>query len=172
MKFEKSLTFQPRKKRKALYARKVHLVKRLLRIHLSKELRKTYKKRALLAKKGDKVKIITGEHKKKEGRIIEVDTKNARIFIEGIIQKKQGGKEKFFPMQPSNCILIEWAQPRRKEMRQKTSIARAPSQIKPAPATSQKPIVAASAQNPNKQNAPITSAIGAPEKSTAASATQ
>lgn len=115
MKYEKKVTFQPRKKRKALVQGKIHSGKRLLHVHLGKDMRLRYKKRALLAKKGDKVRIISGDHRKREGKITEVDTKEGRLYIEGIIQKKQGGKEVFSPIDPSNCILLEWVEPKRKQ---------------------------------------------------------
>ena len=120
MKFSKIATSQPRKKRKALMHAPNHLVKRLLRVHLGKDLRLRQKKRALLAKKGDKVRIVRGDHRKAEGKITEVDAIEGRLFIEGILQKKQGGKEIFAPIDPSNCILIEWNEPKRKEKHRKT----------------------------------------------------
>ena len=35
-------------------------------------------------KKGDTVKVITGKDKGKEGKVIAVDTKNAKVTVEGI----------------------------------------------------------------------------------------
>ncbi len=114
MKFNKAKTSQPRKKRKALYHAEIHSMKRMLRMHLSKDLRKRYNRRSLLAKKGDKVKVLRGEFKKKEGKLAEVDAKEGKVYVEGIIQKKQGGKEVFVALEPSNCILIEYEQPKKK----------------------------------------------------------
>ena len=43
-----------------------------------------------MIKKGDKVKILTGKDKKKEGEIIEIDRANNRAKVKGInIVKKQ-----------------------------------------------------------------------------------
>ncbi len=43
-----------------------------------------------MIKKGDKVKILTGKDKKKEGEIIEIDRRNNRAKVKGInIIKKQ-----------------------------------------------------------------------------------
>ena len=35
-------------------------------------------------KKGDKVKIIAGKDKDKEGKVVSVDQKNAKVLVEGI----------------------------------------------------------------------------------------
>lgn len=153
MKFNKNKTKQPRKQRGAFYKANIHTLKAILNVHLSKELAKKYKKRALIAKKGDKVKIVRGDFSKKEGKIIDVDVKKGKIFIEGVIKKKQGGKEVPAAIQPSNCIILEWVEPKMKEKRSgkgakvSTSQAKQTVNIKPAaskpsaPIQSTKPIV-------------------------------
>ena len=40
-----------------------------------------------MIKKGDKVKILTGKDKKKEGEIIEIDRSNNRVKVKVIIGK-------------------------------------------------------------------------------------
>ncbi|MEK6843704.1 MAG: 50S ribosomal protein L24 [Candidatus Micrarchaeota archaeon] len=154
MKYSKNVTVQPRKRRKALYNAKIHEVRALLNIHLSKELRKKYKKRALLAKKGDKVKILRGEFKKREGKIVDVDYKEAKIWVEGIIYKKQGGKEKQFPIQPSNCILLEWVEPKLSSKRKATVKAagsKMASQLVKKPPVEVKKIITESKSVSNEQ---------------------
>ena len=68
-------------------------------------------------KKGDKVKILTGKDKKKEGEIIEIDRRNNRAKVQGInivkkhvktTKEKKGGiisKENFINI--SNLVLID-----------------------------------------------------------------
>ena len=70
-----------------------------------------------MLKKGDKVKILSGKDKKKEGEIIEIDRKNNRAKIKGInivkrhvktTKEKKGGivsKENFIHI--SNLQNIE-----------------------------------------------------------------
>ncbi|MBI5225148.1 50S ribosomal protein L24 [Candidatus Micrarchaeota archaeon] len=159
MKFSKNVTIQPRKRRKAMYNAKIHEVRSMLSIHLSKELRKKYKKRALLAKKGDKVRILRGEFKKREGKIVEVDYKDAKIFVEGIIYKKQGGKEKQFPIQPSNCVLLEWAEPKLQAKGKKEGIGTTAAKVaeKPKPQVEVKKPLVNEAKNPIAHEAKIVS---------------
>ena len=70
-----------------------------------------------MIKKGDKVKILSGKDKKKEGEVIEIDRKNNRAKVKGIniikkhvktTKEKKGGiisKESFIHL--SNLALIE-----------------------------------------------------------------
>ena len=70
-----------------------------------------------MIKKGDKVKILTGKDKKKEGEVIEIDRKNNRAKIKGInivkkhiktTKEKKGGivsKENFIHL--SNLMIVE-----------------------------------------------------------------
>ena len=70
-----------------------------------------------MIKKGDKVKILTGKDKKKEGEVIEIDRKKNRAKVKGInmvkkhlktTKEKKGGiisKENFLHL--SNLMLIE-----------------------------------------------------------------
>jgi len=70
-----------------------------------------------MIKKGDKVKILSGKDKKKEGEIIEIDRQNNRAKVKGIniikkhvktTKEKKGGiisKENFINI--SNLSLFE-----------------------------------------------------------------
>ena len=70
-----------------------------------------------MIKKGDKVKILTGKDKKKEGDVIEVDRPNNRVKVKGInivkkhvktTKEKKGGiisKENFVNI--SNLAIFE-----------------------------------------------------------------
>jgi len=70
-----------------------------------------------MIKKGDKVKILTGKDKKKEGEVIEIDRKKNRAKVKGInmvkkhlktTKEKKGGiisKENFVNI--SNLLLFK-----------------------------------------------------------------
>ena len=100
-------TNKPNKQRKFLKTAKLHEKRKFMHVHLSKELRKQYKKRNLLARKEDKVKVMRGKFAKKEGKIESLDYKKMRVFINGITHKKRDGTEKFIPFHPSNLLLTE-----------------------------------------------------------------
>ena len=81
-----------------------------------------------MIKKGNKVKILTGKDKKKEGEIIEIDRSNNRAKVKGInmvkkhvktTKEKKGGiisKENFLNM--SNlAIIIDTKKNKKKEVK-------------------------------------------------------
>ena len=97
----------PKKQRKYRYYAPLHIKQKLLRAHLSTELKKKHGKRSFSVKKGDKVKIVVGQYKGKTGKVERVDLKKSKVYIEGIdLLKKDGSKTKY-PLDPSNLILTE-----------------------------------------------------------------
>ena len=80
-----------------------------------------------MIKKGDKVKILTGKDKKKEGEVIEIDRRNNRAKVKGInivkkhvkaTKEKKGGiisKENFINI--SNLSLHEKNKNKTKEVK-------------------------------------------------------
>jgi large subunit ribosomal protein L24 len=69
-------------------------------------------------KKGDMVVVISGEHKNKTGRVLEVDAKSSRVLIEGLNRvwkhlrpnqrNQQGGRiQKEAPIHISNVLPID-----------------------------------------------------------------
>ena len=164
MKIKSHETKQPRKKRKARYDAKMHVKRKYAFVHLSKELRLKLKKRSAQPKKGDKVKIMRGNYKGRSGKIIEVDLVHTKLFVEGVIRKKQGGQEKFVAIHPSNCTITEYQEPKLKQ--KKTGAAKAPQVQKQQPpaakpaAQAQKP-AATQASAPTSKPAMATTAAAA-----------
>ena len=80
-----------------------------------------------MIKKGDKVKVLTGKDKKKEGEIIEIDRQNNRAKVKGInivkkhvktTKEKKGGiisKENFINL--SNLAIFEKIKNKTKEVK-------------------------------------------------------
>lgn len=97
---------QPRKQRKALYEAPLHKRQKLVSAHLSKELREKFGKRSLPVRKGDEVKILRGEFKGRTGKVVEVDLKKLRVYVDGITRKKSTGEEVKVPIHPSNLMII------------------------------------------------------------------
>ena len=60
---------------------------------LSKELRTKHKRRSISVRKGDRVRVLRGEFKKRTGKIEGVNTKKYRVFVEGIERTKRDGSK-------------------------------------------------------------------------------
>jgi len=96
---------KPNKQRKYAMNAPLHLRKAFVSVHLAKPLREKYKIRAIPVKKGDSVKILRGQFKKKTGKVNRVDLKATKIFIDGIDATKKDGSKVPYPMNPSNLML-------------------------------------------------------------------
>ena len=98
---------QPRKQRKYRYEAPLHLRQKFLHVHLSPELRVKYGKRNLQVKKADKVKVLRGQFKKKEGKVERVNITAEKVFVTGIEVIKKDGTKTLFPLNPSNLMIME-----------------------------------------------------------------
>ncbi|MBC8444137.1 50S ribosomal protein L24 [Candidatus Woesearchaeota archaeon] len=83
----------------------LHLKRKLMSAHLSKELKEKYNKRSAKMKKGDKVKIMRGSFKGKTGIIEKVETKREKIYVTGIEIIKKDGTKRLTPIAPSNLLI-------------------------------------------------------------------
>ena len=97
---------KPRKQRKFLYNAPLHLRRKMIAAHLSKELREKYKTRSMPLRKGDEVEVMRGEFKGKKGKIVRIDTKKYRVYVEGIVRKKSTGENVAVPIHPSKLRII------------------------------------------------------------------
>ncbi len=100
-------TKQPRKQRKFLYTAPLHLRGKFMSAPLSRDLRDRYNVRNLPIRTGDKVRIVRGDFRGKEGKVMDIDLKRYRIHVEGVTQKKVDGTEVFYPVHPSNVVIID-----------------------------------------------------------------
>ncbi len=100
---------KPRKQRKALYNAPIHKRYQLMSAHLSPELRAKHGFRSLPVRVGDKVRIMRGSYAKKgiEGKVQKVDLRRLRIYVEGATYEKEDGSQRFYPIHPSNVMIIK-----------------------------------------------------------------
>ncbi len=98
---------RPGKQRKYSANAPLHIKRKMMSVNLTKELRKKYSRRNIPVRKGDKVAIMRGKFRKKEGKIIEVNVKKSKVVIEGIQIKKHDGSKVNVKLYPSNLQIIE-----------------------------------------------------------------
>ena len=98
---------KPSKQRKYRANAPLSIKRKFLSVHLSKDLIKKYKTRNVIVRKNDKVKITRGQFRGKTGKILNVITKKSKVFIEGIENVKKDGTKAYYPMEPSNLVIIE-----------------------------------------------------------------
>ena len=103
----KKVSRQPRKVRKKYYNKPLHNRHKDMRAPLSPELRAEYGIKKLPVRKGDTVVIMRGSFKGHEGKVVRVDLKRRRVFVEGATRTKADGSEIFVPIHPSKVMITK-----------------------------------------------------------------
>lgn len=99
---------QPRKQRKYRHNAPKHIKTNFVSVNLSKELREKHGTRNFKLRKDDKVKVLRGNFKGKEGKVEEVNYKTMKVYITKMeITKKEGSKVRV-PFNASNLQIIEF----------------------------------------------------------------
>lgn len=98
---------QPRKQHKYLYSAPLHVKQKMFHVHLSPELRKKYGFRNIMIRKGDKVKIVSGQFIGKDGKVDRLNLERGLIFIGGIEIIKKDGTKIPFALKPSHLVITE-----------------------------------------------------------------
>ncbi len=102
----KTKTRKPGKQRKKLYNAPHHRRGNILSAHLSSELKESHNTRSISVRTGDTVRVLRGDYKGFEGKILRVDKKSYRIFIEGINREKADGTTVNIPVHASKVEVV------------------------------------------------------------------
>ena len=105
---------QPRKQRKYRYNAPLHVRRKFMNVHLSKELREKLGRRSLEIRKGDKVQVMRGKFRGVVGIVERVSLKELKVYVDRIRRKKSDGKEVMIPLDPSNLMMVEMAEDSRR----------------------------------------------------------
>ena len=73
--------------------------------HLSKQLRQKYGQRSVRITNGDTIKVIRGEFKGVDGKVVKVSTAKHTIAIEGIKKQKRKGDKIDVYIDSSNVVI-------------------------------------------------------------------
>ena len=98
---------RPGKQRKYAAKAPMHVRQKLLGASLTKPLRTSTGVRSLPVRTGDKVKVMRGDYKGKEGKVERVNLKSRRLYVTGIDRKKRDGSSSLYPFHPSNIQITE-----------------------------------------------------------------
>ncbi|MBI4152083.1 50S ribosomal protein L24 [Candidatus Woesearchaeota archaeon] len=99
---------QARKQRKYVHRAPLHIKQKLMHAHLAPALREKYNGlRRIQLRKGDKVKVLRGEFKTKDGKVEHVRLKKNRAYVIGLDRLKADGSKVPVPIHPSNLMIME-----------------------------------------------------------------
>ena len=97
----------PGKQRRRIYKSPIHSHKKMLKCRLDEFLREEYGLRSLVVKKGDLVRVMRGQFRDTEGKVVKVDYSAVRVYLESATTTKADGKEAQIPVHPSNLMLVK-----------------------------------------------------------------
>ncbi len=97
----------PRKQRRKVWTRPEHLCRKSVRCRLDDALREEYGTRSLLVRRGDLVRIMRGQFRDTEAKVVRVDHKASRVYVDSATITKIDGKEAKIPIHPSNLMLVK-----------------------------------------------------------------
>ncbi|MFW9845194.1 MAG: 50S ribosomal protein L24 [Candidatus Thorarchaeota archaeon] len=97
----------PKKQRRRIYKSPLHSHKKMLKCRLDEFLREEYGLRSLVLKKGDLVRVMRGQFRDTESKVVRIDHRNVRVYLESATTTKADGKEAQIPVHPSNLMLVK-----------------------------------------------------------------
>ncbi|MCW1311225.1 MAG: 50S ribosomal protein L24 [Candidatus Rehaiarchaeum fermentans] len=97
----------PRKQRNYIRYAPLHVKRKLIVGHLSKELREKYKTRSIVIRKGDKVKVMRGKYKGTEGKVEKIFTKSLRVGLDSLKITNKRGQKVYIKLRPSALLVTE-----------------------------------------------------------------
>lgn len=101
------MSIQPRKQRKSRYDAPLHKRHNSMKSNLSAELREKLGVRSLSLKVDDKVKVLRGDFKQTEGKVVGINRTKYKVTVEGVVLNKQEGNSVLLPLDPSNLMIID-----------------------------------------------------------------
>jgi large subunit ribosomal protein L24 len=109
---------KPSKNRKKKMNASNHIKNRFVSAPLSTSLKTQYGARSMPLRRDDVIIITKGDRKLSEGKVIRVDLKKSRLYVEGINRNKMDGSTIQIPVRPENVIInqLNLDDPIRKKM--------------------------------------------------------
>ena len=101
------MTKQPRKQRTRTRDAPLHERHKQVRATLSDDLREEYGRRNARVNAGDTVEVLRGDFAGEDGEVIEVDLKEAAVYVEDVTVEKADGEEVPRPLDASNVRITD-----------------------------------------------------------------
>jgi len=98
--------YKPRTVRRAQLQAPHHIKSKFVSAHLSKELREKYGRRSVRVRPGDTVKVVRGDYKGVQGKVLKVFPEEGRVTIEGLTREKVRGDSVPVKIHASNLIVV------------------------------------------------------------------
>src|SRR5271157_683715 len=110
---------KPGKQRKALFNLKNHQRSSVLSCPLDDALREEFGIRRLPIRKDDRVRVISGEFRDIEGKVLSINKRNRRVNVEECMNEKKDGSTFYVPMPASRLRITKFGEKKMDPWRQK-----------------------------------------------------
>ncbi len=98
---------KPRKQRKRRENAPKHKKRKMMSSRLSEDLRDKYETNSLPVIEGDEVEVMRGGFKGHVDKVLEVDRRNEKVFVEDVTVEKADESKQPFGIHPSNLKIID-----------------------------------------------------------------
>jgi large subunit ribosomal protein L24 len=100
---------KPGKSRKRRFNAPNHVRRKFLSAPLAPELKARYGARSMPVRRDDTVQITKGDRRLTEGKVLRVDSKRVRLYIEGVTRNRMDGSSVQIPIRPENVMITRLA---------------------------------------------------------------
>lgn len=109
---------KPGKSRKRRFNAPSHIRRKFMSAPLSPSLKSQYGARSMPVRRDDTVTITKGDRRLTEGRVLRVDMKRNRLYVEGVTRTRMDGSTAQISIRPENVMITRLAldDPRRREI--------------------------------------------------------
>ncbi len=116
---------KPSTARRNMYNAPNHKRRRYISAPLSPSLRAEYGTRSMPVIANDTVSITKGDRKLAEGRVLRVNTKDLKIYVEGVTRTRQDGSTFQIPIRAENVMItrLNLDDPWRRDMLERRSFS-------------------------------------------------
>ena len=98
-------TKKPGKSRKMRFNAPHHIKRKYFSAPLSPSLKTQYGTRSMPIIRDDTVQITKGDRRLSEGKVLRVDSKRQKIYIEGVTRTRMDGSTVQLPIRPENVMI-------------------------------------------------------------------
>ena len=98
---------QPHKQRTRTERASLHEKQDQVRTTLADDLREEYGQRNVRVNVGDTVEVMRGDYAGEDGEVVDVDLRDAEVFVEGVTVEAADGEETPRPVDSSNLRVTD-----------------------------------------------------------------
>jgi large subunit ribosomal protein L24 len=96
---------KPGKSRKMRFNAPHHVKRKFFSAPLSPSLKTQYGTRSMPVIRDDTVQVTKGDRRLSEGKVLRVDSKHGKIYVEGVTRTRMDGSTVQLPIRPENVMI-------------------------------------------------------------------